>query len=289
MSARFAAFSIFLLMPLLLAGCFIPTDRDIARQLESALRKQLHPQRVTVLVHRRALLSTTIRKLDITISGFTTRAMPMMGKTADATSPGAASPQPGTGTRPSRKPALSFLRSARIIDAQIHCTDFTVRQFPIKSMDIKLHDVRVPLQGDDLTIESAEAACACVQFDEPGITRFLKYRRMPISDPTVRLTPDGCVVNAKVPSFFNTPVELSGRIRTRDEAVLYMDQPKVRVASLALPGVITDQLIKNLNPIADLNTDFDFPIPISITKTTHGEGLLAFETTLHFPRRGKTR
>jgi len=289
MIARLAVLFTLLLLPFTFTGCFIPTDRDLEVKLADALRNSLHPQSVKVSIYRRSIFSTTVRKLDVSMSGFSADNIPLMKEQP-------APPAPTTTgvvttlAKPVVKKKQSTEIKVRIVNAAIHCDHFEVKSIPVLSLDLAIRDIFIPLRGSDIKIESGKSAVCTVAFDEQGLTQFLRSRNhLPVNDAKVRLTKDGCIVTGKIKAFFNTPVELSGRIMVKDQAVLYIDQPKVRVSALTLPGFVTERLLKDINPIADLNTDFDFPVPITVSSLTHDDGKLTFVADLHLPQPKRQR
>ena len=292
MIARLAVLFTLLFLPFTFTGCFIPTDRDLEVKLTDALRHNLRPQSVKVSIYRRSIFSTTVRKLDVSLSGFSTDNIPLMKEQAAAPAP-APTATTGAGAalaKPVVKKKKSTEIKVRIVNANIHCDHFEVKSIPVLSLDLAIRDIFIPLRGDDIKIESGKSAICTVAFDEQGLTQFLRSRNhLPVNDAKVRLTKDGCIVTGKIKAFFNTPVELSGRILVKDQAVLYIDQPKVRVSALTLPGFVTERLLKDINPIADLNTDFDFPVPITVSSLTHDDGKLTFVADLHLPQPKRRR
>ncbi|HEY3379853.1 MAG TPA: hypothetical protein VGL77_20455 [Armatimonadota bacterium] len=264
-----------------LSGCVIPTDRQIAAQIADTIRAQIHPQSLKVVVHRTSSFTSKIRTLDITISGFHVEALPttLSGATAKGGVTMVDAPAMARNTAKSHM--------IQVENTHVVCENFTVQQLPVKSIDLKFHNMQVPLecaQSGQLVIASAESALGSAVFDEAGLAAFLQTRKLPVSHPTIQLTKDGCVVSGRYRAFGNVPVEVSGNLLAKNKAVLYLEHPKLRVSEVPIPDFVTAQLLKEINPLADLNSDLKLPAPLTIINVTHGEGTLRVDGQMVFPK-----
>jgi hypothetical protein len=282
----FARIALFLVvaLPCCLSGCLIPRDREISSRFETILRKKLHPEFVQVTLHRASMFSMTIRSLDINITGFS------VGKTTTL----AAAPWTITPAHIAEAALLAWPdpaevargRLLRAIDVHLHCERFSVGNLPVRQMDVQLHEIRVPLgnlEHGHLMIAAAASAHGSVLFDEAGLTKFLKTRHLPVKNPSVQLTTDGCVLRGDTDTFISAPVELTGRLAVKDQAVLFLDQPRIHVAAFTMTAAMSERLLTRINPLIDLNHDLPIPVPISIMNVTQGDGQLRFDAELHFP------
>lgn len=268
-----------------MVGCLVPSDRDIAGQIEAAIRTKVHPTGVTVALHRISSFSTRIRTLDITITGFTADSLPL---TAGQPIRHNDAPVMAAGMLAFREtPRQGHERMIRVSDAHLRCEQFTLHQLPVQELDLKIHETRFPLESakrGNLAITSAESAGGYAVFTESGLTQFLRTRTLPIKDVTVQLTQNECIIKGETKDIIGVAVQVSGRIIAKDGAVLYLERPKLKVLSLTLPKVISDRILREINPLADLNTELPLPAPLTITGITHNKGSLRFDGTLQFPQ-----
>lgn len=259
------------LLALLLLGTLgsrIPSDADIAARIETLIRTQFHPASVTVTVHRNSPFSTTLQQVDIRVSGFTANSLPFTG------------PPGGTVLPPADDKQIQVVR------AQVVCEDFTAGGLPIRRMAWEVTDARIPLaavHGGGFTITAARSALGAFTLDEEGLTRFLRTRSLPLTFPSVRLDPAGCRVSGTTRAMVAVPVAVGGRLTTRGNAVLWLQDPKLHVSIVPVPGVVTSRLLRDINPLTDLNRDLKLPIPLRITHILHGEGTLRIDAALEFP------
>lgn len=278
MFTRLAAILMFVWLPICLVGCFIPSDRDIAEKIETAISAQLHPKAVSVTLHRNSIFSSTVRQLDITIIGFSADTLPFG---APGTTPRAVAARVAddVATRTDE-------RLIRIVDARIRCEDFSIKGMPVKRLELNLHEMRVPAASTtdgQFTIRSAESATCTAAFTDANLTQFLRSRKVPIATPTVRVTRQGCQVRGTLPAFLHASVEVVGRITNKKPAILYMQNPTIRIQSVRVPALVAERVLQQMNPLTDLNADFPLPVPLTITKVEHAKGLLRCTGILHFP------
>ncbi|HEY3415569.1 MAG TPA: DUF2993 domain-containing protein [Armatimonadota bacterium] len=257
-------------------GAKVPSDAKIAATIEQAIREQLHPASVQVVVQRKSPFSSTLDRVDVTISGVSTPGLSFFSAPAApaAQTPGAAVPP---------RPAP---RMIRIVDLHLLCRQVDAGTLPIAEMGWQLHEVRVPVgpAGQQrFTIAAAEQATGYFLLDEKGLTNFLRSRDLPLTDPTVTLTDAGCTLRGNIHLLVRVPVEISGHITARDQAKLHLTDPKLHLSVVPIPDAVAQRLLRNLNPLTDLNADLHLPAPLTITQVTHGAGAVRFATTLQFP------
>lgn len=265
-------------------GTKIPTNHDIETRLEQAIRDALHPAAVMVTVERASIFSTTFQRVDISIDGFNADSLPL----SLVEVPGADSATID-GDDPTGAPIAEPKRTAkqvRLRQATLRCTNFTINKLRVEQLDINAEDLYLPLQAvsaGQFEIAGARAVTGMVSLRQQDLTAYLRTRDLPITDPTVKLSPAECRVSGKSRTLIHIPIELSGVLTARDGAVLYLDNPRLRVSIVPVPGFIADRVLKDINPLGDLNAEFKLPAPLNITKTTLRDGTLVFEGTLNFP------
>jgi hypothetical protein len=282
----------------------VPTDGDIAAQVEASLRGQLQPRAVQVTVERRSRFTTRLETMDITLRGFTADQLPFSAAPAPASAPAVETPPvDATVTPPPADIATppSAVKSPRaskpkkpkpekqveIGTLHLRCEDFTVAGTPVQAVDLTLKEVRVPfsaVKAGQMAISSVELANGTLTLHETALTRFLRAQALPVSDPTVRITPDGVRVTGGLKAFLNTPVDIRGKIAARNGGILYLDKPALNVLKVPVPGVIVDAALKQIDPLTDLNKDFPLPVPVSIATIDHRERTLTFNIALLFPK-----
>ncbi len=260
----------------------LPTDADIARQIESTIRAQLHPANVQVVVSRHSPLTTTVQHLEITITGFTLDGLPAL--------PGL---QPAADTQSTPHNAMQQYivrpsgRQIRIMDAQVVCRDFVLKSLPVQELTLHIHELRIPLNcvtGGSFAISGVESVIGSVVLQQQGLTDFLRGRKLPLARPEVVVTPDGCSVKGLYhAALLTVPVEVSGRLIVKEQAILCLGDPKLKMSRVTLPRIIADRLLKGVNPLVDLNTDFALPAPVTITQITHAAGSLRLDAMMNFP------
>ena len=258
-------------------GAKIPSDADIAIRIEDTIREQLHPASVKVVVKRRSSLSTTVDLLEISISGFSADKLPLGPPAGEAQVPlAAAAPAPRPG------------RQVRIIDAHITCENFIINALPVRSLELRGRDVRIPWQAvrtGMFEISAAQFVNGSLVLEEKGLTKYLRtLPDLPITEPAISVTPEECRVSGKTRTLVKLPIQLSGRLAARNGAVLYLDEPSLRVSIVRIPGFVSDRVLKDINPLADLNAEFLLPAPLAITQTRLQHGLLRFDGALLFPQ-----
>ncbi len=260
---------VFLLMGVV--GSKIPTDADIAAQIATAIRGQLAPKTVNVVVHRPSPLSTTLNELDIDLSGFTLANLP----SGALAGPAAGAPIKG--------------RQVHIRHTHLHGEDFTAMGMPIYRAEIDLSDVVVPLatvSSGGLHIASAGAASGYVTLQQSGLTSYLQTKKLPLDESEVIITQEGCRIRGMTQTAISLPIELEGRLAVRNGAVLYLENPHLRVSVVPVPAFIANRVLKRINPLVDLNADMKLPVHVNITKTTHGDGWLRFDAEVNMAKEG---
>jgi len=254
-------------------GSKIPSDADIAARLEDTIRLQLHPENVRVVVKRPSLLSTTFEQVEITITGFNADKLPL------AMQPPPAAP---AGKKPRRRE-----RQIRIVDARLTCERFVVNGLPVRTLAWQGKDVHLPfkaVQAGVFQISAARSVTGYVEVNQDDLTQFLRTLPLPITEPEVVITPEECLVNGNAHVLTKIPIHLSGQLIARDGAVLYLDKPRLRVTVIPVPGFVSRHVLKNLNPLADLNQALQLPAPLTITRSSQQHGALRIEGALLFPQ-----
>jgi len=253
-------------------GSKIPSDGDIAARLEDAIRLQLHPERVRVVVKRPSRLSTTFEKVEITITGFNADKLPL------------AMPPPlaaAAGEKPRRRE-----RQIRIADVRLTCERFVVNGLAVSELALQGKDVHLPfkaVRAGVFQVSAARSVTGYVVVKQDDLTKFLGTLPLPITDPKVNITPAECLVNGNARILVKIPIHLSGQLIARDGAVLYLDKPRLRVTAIPVPAFVSKHVLKNLNPLADLNKALQLPAPLTITRSSQQHGQLRIEGELRFP------
>jgi len=274
-----------LLLALLLLGGIhanLPTDADIAAHVADAIRARLHPASVEVHVTRCSSWSTTLEHLDITIGGFSADQLPL----GAAPSPATVQPMP-VALPMDEGPQPRASRDMRIKDAHIVCRDFTLKSLPVQELVLDLHEVRLPMEclsSGSFSIAAAESVGGSLLLRQQALTQYLRGRGdLPIKSPEVFITPDGCRVKGTYHMLVPVPVEVTGRIIRNGQAQLCLENPHIKVSVVTLTKGMTRNLLKSVNPLVDLNTDFRLPAPLTITGVTHRAGGLQLDMALQFP------
>ncbi|HOS43487.1 MAG TPA: hypothetical protein PK794_07335, partial [Armatimonadota bacterium] len=206
-------------LTLLLLGVLdntVPTDAEIAARIEAALRLHLSPRAAQVTVHRSSRFATTLDALDITLRGFTVEELPFE-VAAPAAVPASARPAPGVAEMAPARPAKPG-KHIRIVKLRLRCEEFILRGLPVQALDMTLDEVRVPMAAVNegrLAIAAAASAAGAVILHERALTQFIAARPLPITNPTVAVTPDGLRVTGGLKAFLNAPVEVRGALAAR--------------------------------------------------------------------------
>lgn len=277
----------------------LPTDADLARMVGKTIQSHVRPAHLQVVVSRHSPFTTTVQHLDITMSGFTLDGLPGFQGAAVASKPPAA----GTGglqhvaeaDAPSAAPctvACPYLvrpsgRQIRVKDACISCRDFVLQSLPVQEVVVHVHELRIPLKSvlrGPFAISGVESVVGSVTLPQQGLTEFVRMRKLPLDNPQVFVTPEGCrITGVYRAGLLSVPVEVSGRIVVKDRAILCLENPRVKTMNVTLPHFITDGLLKGVNPLVDLNAEFPLPAPVTITLVTHASGCLRLDAVLHVP------
>jgi hypothetical protein len=261
----------------------LPTDHDLATRVEDALRASLHPRLVHVTLDRRSPLTTTVDRMTIRVEEVTAATLPF--SFTAPTVPVTATPAPvapAPALRPVAKPAREVLIRTLTLDGR----RLILKGVPIEEMRWELHDVRVPtaaLKTANLRIAGMRSAVGTLVFTEAGVTQCLATRKMPLTEPHVRLTRDGCTVAGRTRGIVALPVEVTGRLVPAPHARLLWHEPQARVGNVAMPTWLTDSSLSQLNPLVDINALITLPAPLVIHKVIHEEGRVRLEVSLHFP------
>jgi len=276
-------------LALLLLGTIqskLPTDADIAKQVENAIRAQLHPANVQVVVCRNSPFTTTVQRLDITISGFT-----LDGLSLGHGGPATTAMQPVADMAPRNESLQSIPhpsgRQIRIRDAKIICRDFILKSLTVQELELHIHELRLPLRsvtGGSFAISGIETVAGSVVLPQQGLTDFLRGHKLPLERPEVVVTPEGCSVKGFYhAALLSVPVEVTGWLIVKEKAILWLDNPQLKMSHVTLPKFITDRVLKSVNPLVDLNAELSLPAPLTITRITHAAGSLRLDAVLNFP------
>lgn len=255
----------------------VPSDAEIAAQITEQLRALLHPATVQVMVRRASPFSTTFERVEITLSKFSVDT-PVSPSVAIATPPA----DPG---QPLPTPAGAGA-SIRIISARIECREVTAQGLEIPQSVWEARELRIPLDslhGSTPRITAAESVTGYLLAPQESLTGYLKTMQPPIDNPHVTITSEGCRITGTTRTFIKLPIQLTGRMLARDGAVLYFDDPNLKVSLFRLPASTTRHLLRTLNPLIDLNTSLHLPAPLTITGVTHQAGALRLDMALSFP------
>jgi len=282
---------------------YIPTDHSLAIKMEDAIRRQMHPETVQVVLHRRNRFSHFVQRLDVNLTGFTADDLPFkvasqpvhIGGPSTGTPDTTSNTLPTTTSNPTNPDTTTIIpptpvsvarRTIAIKVGRLHCARFTMHELPVKEMTWTFSGIRVAedsLGTGGFNISSMRSAVGSITLDTAGITAFLQHQHLPIDSPTVTLAEDGIHLRGTVEMVVKLPIEVTGKIVARDGGVLYLDHPSILVEHVEVPDVLAARMLKQINPLINLNTMLQLPAPITITAVTHGSGLLRFDGILSLP------
>jgi hypothetical protein len=253
----------------------VPTDRQIAAHIQQSIQDSLHPGYVSVTISRRTRVSTVISQVEITLGRFNVTELPFSAPPAPA---GAAVvpavPEPGP--------------QYRIKQAHITCENFTIQALPVRKLELFGHEVRISKAGVDagyLDITAAERVEGVMDIAEAGLTALLGVQpNLPIKEPTARLTTGECEVSGETPWAIGVPVAVAGPLVAANGAVFSLVNPQLRVVTAPIPSLVGDRVFKDINPLVDINTLLQFPVPLTVTRTVVTQGKLRVEGTIDFPK-----
>jgi len=274
---------LFAILALGFLGSKIPSDANIAARIEETIRAQLQPERVQVVVKRNSSLSTTIERLEITIVGFDADKLPLGTPASEkqAASASVAKLAASAVATPRRG------RQVHIVEAHIRCERFLINALPVQSLDLQGQHLYIPWQAvrtGDFEISAAQQVRGTLLLREQDLTRYLRTMpELPLTEPTLQILPTECRISGNTRTAVKMPIQLAGKLAVRDDAVLYLDHPRLRVSVVPVPSLVANRILRDINPLADLNAEFDFPAPLTITNVTQQNGTLRFDATLRFP------
>ncbi|HEX2950505.1 MAG TPA: LmeA family phospholipid-binding protein [Armatimonadota bacterium] len=277
-------------LPAILSGCLIPTDHDIANNIQSTLHARFHPVTVSVDLHRSSIFSTKVKTLDVAMSGFTIDKLSTVTQQPAPAGKGQGGPTAVDGNARQLHQGKKKGTQVRIVDAHIHCENFTALQLPVKQADAQFREVRIPLaeiRKGQFTVPAMDSAHGSVLLEDKGLTQFIRTRHLPITDPVIRITKDRCIVSGIYHTLVNVPVEVSGRLMVKKPATVYLDHPELHLSVVPMPKMITDKLLGDMNPLIDVNAELGLPVQVVITKITHEDGAIRFEGMLDTPHMEK--
>ena len=273
----------------------IPSDVDVAKKIEVAIQEQIHPKKLTVAVTRKTNLDEDIEHLEVEMSGFTVTDMPFAAPAVVATAPvEPAKDVPLTSSLEKQPPLMSAkTNDYRLVTAHVVCTDFHIKELKVARLELNITEGRIPRAGigaAQAVLSAAEVVNGTMILEENDITGFLiKLNTLPLQSPNVRIKKDSATINGNTPWVvlkvpITLPVAVSGKVTARNGAVLYLDNPTLNVELVNLHKVIADRILKDLNPLVDLNTALNLHVPITITGTESTERKLIFTGTLGYPK-----
>ena len=271
------------LLTLLLLGAArsaIPSDAEIAAGIEAQLRALLHPAVLHVAVHRRSPFTTTFERVDISMSGLSLDQLPSSSAPAPVATP-------VVSTAPAPAAQAPEGAQIRILAVHIECHDITAKQMLVTSMVWDAQDLRLPLEAlrhHQFAISAAQSVAGYVLIPQESLTAYLRSVRSPLKSPEVTITPDGCRITGTARLLVGMPVRLQGQITVHGDAVLYFEHPRLKVSLFQVPASTTRQLLKDINPLIDLNAGLSLPAPLAITRVTHQIGVLRLDAALKFPQ-----
>ena len=145
--------------------------------------------------------------------------------------------------------------------------------------------VREAIDAGGLRISAAGRVEGYLLLDQAGVTTFLRtLNTLPIADPSVTFTKDQATITGAMPWVVRVPVEVTGVVKARDGAVLYMENPTLKFSIVNVPKFVADRALQSVNPLVDLNAALHMTAPLTVNTVTLGDGTLRLEGTLAFPK-----
>jgi hypothetical protein len=263
----------------------VPTDHELGARMEAAIRTAVRPAAVQVQVHRHSRFSRTVQQLDIEISGFTLNALP--GAAVAAPAPAAA--VGGKAVAPAPAPAKPKKREkyVTIRAGSLHASKCTVMGVALADTGWNFTDVKVPMSAvmaGGFAISSFGSATGHATITEAAAARLVPTQGLPLENPTLQLTPEGVRLRGTYSvALLKVPVTVTGHITARG-ATLSLEHPEVQVTGITLPDDWSAKLTRACNPLVDLSAQLHLPMPVTVTRVTHGAGILTLDATLQMPR-----
>lgn len=275
----------------------LPSDADVAATIQTAIHAQINPKNLTVTVTRKSNLDEDLQHLEISMSGFKVTDMPFAALSVDDTKPVvAAKPakkHPTTSLE--KQPALlqPSTKDYRIVTAHVVCSDFYIKDLKVARLELNIAEGRIPRAGigtNQAVLSAAREVTGTITLAEDDITTFLiLLNTLPVQSPNVRITKEHVTINGNTPWVvlkvpITIPVAVTGNISARNGAVLYLDNPTLNIELMNMPKAVADKILKNLNPLVDLNAALILHVPITIASTSTEERKLILTGSLGYPK-----
>ncbi len=275
----------------------LPSDADVAAKIQTAIHAQINPKSLTVTVTRKSNFDEDLQHLEITMSGFKVTDMPFADLPADDAKPVVvakpAKKHPTTSLE--KQPALlqPSTKDYRIVTAHVVCTDFYIKDLKIARLELNITEGRLPRAGigaNKAVLSAARDVTGTMTLAEDDITTFLiLLNTLPVQSPNVRIKKEHVTINGNTPWVvlkvpITIPVAVTGNFSARNGAVLYLDNPTLNIELMNMPKAVADKILKNLNPLVDLNGALTLHVPITITSTSTEERKLILTGSLAYPK-----
>jgi len=168
----------------------------------------------------------------------------------------------------------------------IRAEDFSVGGLHFEKMNLTITSIRFglfkALLRGKLALDSLGEGTVSATFSEESLTRFAAPRITALRQPRLtldggRVVVEGKSAKLKMPVRFSaTMVSTGGRVELAD--------PDLHLWILPVPGAFARRVVKDINPLVDLNRDYKGPFQFRITQIPIANGRLAVRAVL-IPRK----
>ncbi len=185
-----------------------------------------------------------------------------------------------------QQPGGGLLGDLRHLDLDLH--DIVLSDLPVHSLRAEIPNVRVDgpyaLFGGHLRIRGAGEGTVVAVLQEAGLAEYLSKKRPLLHDLKLRLTGGQAHVSAMAAVLVGlAPVEATARVAVAEGRYLNAVDATVLLNGKPLAPAVTDQLLKTLNPIIDVDKDLHLGDWLYVTDAEIGEGTLTVQGKVRIP------
>lgn len=167
--------------------------------------------------------------------------------------------------------------------------DITLNDLPVKSLKADIPFVTLDgeraLFSGHVTLRSAEEGRGVAVLTEEGLAQFLRKRRPQFQDLEIRLRHGEAQVRARTTLLAGpTLVEARTKIAVVEGRYLNAADATVLLNGREIPARLTESLLRNLNPILDVERDLRLSDWLYVTEAEIGDGILTVRARVTIPR-----
>lgn len=172
--------------------------------------------------------------------------------------------------------------------------EITVRGVPIRRLKAEIPfaavDMSKALFDERIVVRSAGEGTAEAVLDAEGLRIFIERKFPQFKNVEIRLSPDVAQMNAETWVLgVTTRLEARGKVVPAEGRYLNLADPSVYISGKEAPPEFTQNLLKRVNPIVDLESDLGIGDYIYMAEARLGPGILTIRGRATVPRATPTQ